>query len=339
MSFIPDWIDSPLLPIPTIQNLPLWYITKEANISLKKNSRTDFILYSRNGNRITSQPSLQKNTAISHSKKNKYIQTEYSILYLHGYTSSPKEQYPLVDIISKKLRANTISIRMDGHGISLGSMHFLSQEQWYQSALEGLTVANKLGKKVIVISCSTGSTLGLLLSARETAHIEQSLHICLSPNLGIYLSKLVRILYLHPLIQRAIYYISYLAKHSAIVLRAKAHNTFHESITTLEQPLSAVHPMLQLVYLLWNIRKKTPHRFIVPTTVFAQENDRVVDFALTKKFFKNLASTHFAQLPTTTFTHSHILAGDALSPNTTNSMANAILTTITHHFKNRKEHV
>ena len=331
MNFIPKWIDSSLFPIPTIQNIPKWNTIKELYSPIKQNNHTYYILYSQKDN-VTSFSRSQKK-ALASVDNNNYIQTEYSLLYLHGYTSSPKEQYPLLDIISKKLRANAISIRMDGHGIPLGSMHFLSQERWYQSALEGLATAKKLGKKVIIISCSTGSTLGLLLSTRKTAQTEQSLHICISPNLGIYLSKSIKMLSLHSLIQKIIYFISYFTKKTAIVLKAKVHNSFHTSITTLDQPISAVHPMLQLVYLAWKIRRKTPQRFVIPTMIFAKKNDTVVDFSLTKKFFKTLRLAQFVQLPTTKFEHSHVLAGDALSPSTTVDMANAILNNINTYFQ------
>ena len=53
-----------------------------------------------------------------------------------------------------------------------------------QSALDAIAVGKALGEKVIVISCSTGSTFALYLASRYPDLIEA--HIMLSPNIDFY---------------------------------------------------------------------------------------------------------------------------------------------------------
>ena len=110
--------------------------------------------------------------------------TEYSILYLHGFSASQGEGDPVHKFIAKKYGCNLYLSRLAEHGIDTTEklINFTSDKLW-ESAKEAFVIASRIGKKVIVIGTSTGGTLALMLAA----HFPQ-IHslILLSPNIEIF---------------------------------------------------------------------------------------------------------------------------------------------------------
>ena len=90
--------------------------------------------------------------------------TPYSILYLHGFSASTGEGNPVHRNIARALKANIYLPRLSNHGLVEEEplLHFTGQK-YLNSAKEALSMAKKIGEKVIVISSSTGGTLSLIL--------------------------------------------------------------------------------------------------------------------------------------------------------------------------------
>jgi len=113
--------------------------------------------------------------------------TEYVVVYLHGFSASQEEGDPVHIDFAKKIGANLYLSRLDAHGIDtthpLGS--FTAEGLW-NSAKQAYAIGKKLGKKVILMSTSTGGTVALKLCA-EYPDIFAS--ILLSPNIAINDSK------------------------------------------------------------------------------------------------------------------------------------------------------
>ena len=110
--------------------------------------------------------------------------TEYSIVYLHGWSASAEEGSPLHREMAERYGANLYLPRLAGHGlIEEEPMLDITADQILDSAKEALAVAQQLGDKVIVMSTSTGGTLALHLAAGNS-----DLHslILYSPNVAIY---------------------------------------------------------------------------------------------------------------------------------------------------------
>lgn len=110
--------------------------------------------------------------------------TEYSIVYLHGWSASAEEGSPLHREMAERYGANLYLPRLAGHGlIEEEPMLDITADQVLDSAKEALAVAQQLGDKVIVMSTSTGGTLALHLAAGNS-----DLHslILYSPNVAIY---------------------------------------------------------------------------------------------------------------------------------------------------------
>ena len=92
--------------------------------------------------------------------------TDYSILYLHGFSACHMEGNPIHMNLAKEFGANLYLARLQEHGlISDNNLENYSPDGVWESAKEALFIAKKLGNKVIVISTSTGSPIALKLAA------------------------------------------------------------------------------------------------------------------------------------------------------------------------------
>ncbi len=92
--------------------------------------------------------------------------TEYVLLYLHGFSASRYEGYPVTHDFIEKFGANAYLPRLAGHGLSVGEpLLDMTPANLYESAKEALVIAHKLGKKVVVMGTSTGCALALMLAA------------------------------------------------------------------------------------------------------------------------------------------------------------------------------
>lgn len=110
--------------------------------------------------------------------------TEYSILYLHGWSASHEEGAPLHKELGQRYGANVYLPRLKGHGLEEdNAMLDLTAEDYFESAKEALAIAKQIGEKVIVMGTSTGGTLALYL-----AHANKDIAglLLYSPNVEIY---------------------------------------------------------------------------------------------------------------------------------------------------------
>lgn len=110
--------------------------------------------------------------------------TEYSILYLHGFTASQGEGIPVHQNIATKFNCNLYLSRLAEHGLdTTDQLIRLTASNLWESAKEAYVIASRLGNKVIVMGTSTGATLALMLAA---AYPEIHSLILLSPNIEIF---------------------------------------------------------------------------------------------------------------------------------------------------------
>ena len=145
------------------------------------------------------------------AKNKTYTRTDYSFLYLHGFSASKADGEPIHRNIATRYEGNLYLPRLQAHGMEQKEpLLDFSARGFMESALEALAIAQKLGEKVIIISTSTGSTLALWLAAYLT-----DIHslICYSPNIKLYskASQLLRMpfgLHIARLIMRGKYRIT-----------------------------------------------------------------------------------------------------------------------------------
>ena len=110
-------------------------------------------------------------------------QTEYAVVYLHGFSASKEEGNPVHINFAKSIKANLYLARLADHGIdTIAPMQYFTADNLWETAKEALAIGKKLGKKVILVGTSTGGTLALQLAA---AYPEVHSLILLSPNIEI----------------------------------------------------------------------------------------------------------------------------------------------------------
>lgn len=93
--------------------------------------------------------------------------TEYAFVYLHGFGASRMEAEPVMSQLAKDFEANVFYARLKGHGrSSVEGFQELTKTKYLDSAEEALQIGKLLGKKVVLISTSTGGTLSLYLASK-----------------------------------------------------------------------------------------------------------------------------------------------------------------------------
>ncbi len=111
--------------------------------------------------------------------------TPYAIVYLHGFSASPREGDPVHYEIAKRFGCNLYVPRIVGHGIEdRESFASLTPKDLINSAKEAIAIGRLLGDKIILMSCSTGGTYSVYLAAHDPDLAEAL--ILYSPNFEIY---------------------------------------------------------------------------------------------------------------------------------------------------------
>ncbi|MFZ1748673.1 MAG: alpha/beta hydrolase [Saprospiraceae bacterium] len=119
--------------------------------------------------------------------------TEYSLVYLHGFSASQEEGDPMHQEFAARYGMNLYLSRLEDHGrLDSNSFEMLTPQNYLKSAEDAVNMGKKLGDKVIVMSCSTGGTLSAILAA-EGLDIHSL--IMYSPNIDIYDAKSDLLLY------------------------------------------------------------------------------------------------------------------------------------------------
>ena len=110
-------------------------------------------------------------------------QTDYAVVYLHGFSASQEEGDPVHYEFAQKFGCNLFLSRLEDHGLDTTEpLASVTADRLWNSAKEAYAIGRQLGKKIILLSTSTGGTLALKLAAEypDIAGL-----ILLSPNIAI----------------------------------------------------------------------------------------------------------------------------------------------------------
>lgn len=245
----------------------------------------------------------------------KGVKTPFSVVYFHGFSASRKETAPLADIIAQKLGANLFYTRFTGHGRTPKAMLGGSVNAWLNDAIQALTIGERIGEKVIVIGTSTGGTIATWLST-QPASGKVAAFILISPNFGP-ANKMSRILLL-----------PWGGTIAELIIGRersfKPDNAGHEKYWTCRYPTRALLPMMGLVSLIESVDLSGVK---TPVLVIYSPEDRVVDPARTETAFKKIGAARKQLIPYTGSSDpdQHVLAGDILSPNSTQVLGKMIV--------------
>ena len=110
--------------------------------------------------------------------------TEYVVVYLHGFSAGIWEGDGVHTQFAKRYGTNLYLARLEGHGIS-GKDVFknLTPKNFVESAKKAIAIGQLLGEKIILMSCSTGSTHAIYLAAHNPEMVHAQ--IMYSPNIAL----------------------------------------------------------------------------------------------------------------------------------------------------------
>jgi esterase/lipase len=110
--------------------------------------------------------------------------TEYSVVYLHGFSASQEEGDPIHTEFAKKFGCNLYLARLADHGIdTVDQLLYFTGDRFWESSKEALAIGKAIGEKVIILSTSTGGTTALMLAAEYPDDVFAMIN--LSPNIAI----------------------------------------------------------------------------------------------------------------------------------------------------------
>ncbi len=245
------------------------------------------------------------------------VKTEYSVIYLHGFTASRNETAPLTDRIAKTIGANLFYTRLKGHGrYQLNSQDNIKTGDWLHDAEEAFKIGKMIGEKVIVVSCSTGAALATWLAERHRNDIEAM--IMISPNF-------------EPADRR----IFFLSRRWGPVIAGIIEGEILGENETVISPAHAntwsyiykTEMLFPVVALLEYTERVDYSDIDIPLAVFYSSKDKIVNQEKTKEVFNKWGSGHkeIFEVSNPGDKNGHIIAGDIFSPGTTDFILNKSL--------------
>lgn len=248
--------------------------------------------------------------------KNK-TQTPISVVYFHGFSASRQESAPLSDMLAKSLNANLFYTRLTGHGLKGDALGKVSVNSWLNDAVEGVKVAEAIGKKVVVVGLSTGGTVAMWLA---TYYKPKSVaaYVLLSPNISPKKKGAQRLLW--PWGEQLANV--FLGTHR----QWKPVNKRHAQYWTSRYPTRALVVLMGLCSLI--DKPDNPGKMTTPALFLYSPDDNTISTEKIKKYYKKVATKTKALIPITKQDgrgHHHVLAGAILSPKSTTIVHDKIM--------------
>lgn len=230
--------------------------------------------------------------------------TPWAVVYIHGFSASRLETAPLADQVGKALGANVFHTRLSGHGRPGAAMAEASVQDWMADAVEAVRIGKTLGERVLVISCSTGSTLATWLALSPEGS-KVAAHAFISPNFG-------------PKDKRSEIINGPWGQRIALALEGKNRswtpdNAREANAWTSSYPTRALFPMMAMVK---SVRESDLSTFQTPVLMLYSEQDQTVDPQETQAAFARIGASHKV-LEVVNYSQSkgqHVLAGDIKDP-------------------------
>ncbi len=112
------------------------------------------------------------------------MKTEYSVVYLHGFSASQKEGDAIHLQFAKEFGCNLYLPRLADHGVdTTEQLLYFTPDRWWESSKEALAIGKAIGEKVILMSTSTGGTVAIVLAAEFPDDVYAMINM--SPNIAV----------------------------------------------------------------------------------------------------------------------------------------------------------
>jgi len=240
--------------------------------------------------------------------------TPVAIIYIHGFSASPGEMRPLPDIVAGNLKANLYFTRLKGHGTTTNAMTDTSVNAWINDFAEAVTIGERLGERVVVMGTSTGGALATWSMTQPAFKDRIDAAVFFSPNYGVqaFGSSLLTLPFAKEL--------------SRLVLGEtrsfEPGNERQRVFWTTTYPVDAILPMAETVKLAVNAPVETVK---APALFVISPEDKVVQPAITRDIEKRWGGPHsLVEIEGVKDPSRHVLAGDAMSPGTTDHLAGLV---------------
>ena len=256
-------------------------------------------------------PGAEKTIVWADSSRQK---TEYAIVYLHGFSATRQETAPLSDDLASRWGANLFYTRLSGHGRSGEAMAEPTVNDWLNDAHEALEIGKRIGEKVIVIGTSTGGTLATWL-ATQPASKDIAGVVLISPNFWVQATGAGAMLWpWGPQILNMVQGDTY---------EWEPFNEGHAQFWTNKYPSVALVEMMKL---LDHVNDQNFDVIEVPSLFIYSPNDQVVVPAEIEAAYERFGSSikQIEAIQEVEDRNNHVLAGEILSPSSTEQLTDLI---------------
>ena len=241
--------------------------------------------------------------------------TPLSVIYLHGFSATRQETAPLADIVAAELGANLFYTRLAGHGRTGEAMAEATVNDWLNDANEALEIGRQLGGEIVIVGTSTGGTLAAWLATQPGVDDVLAI-VLLSPNFGPKDASAELLAWpwgetIAKLVIGPEYCWEPINDRQALYW-TEAH------------PTKGLLPMMGLVKL---VQKSDLGAITRPVLVIYSPKDQVIDTEKVEQAFEQFGSPtkQITPIYEADYEEMHVLAGDIVSPSTTESIAQIIL--------------
>jgi alpha-beta hydrolase superfamily lysophospholipase len=247
------------------------------------------------------------------SKKQK---TKYAIVYIHGFSATRQEIAPVCDIVAKKIGANLFYTRLRGHGRDVEAMSIATANEWMNDIFEALVIAKRLGEKVVLIGNSTGATLAVWAAIHKD--LREGIHglVLISPN--FYPAN--------PMV--GITLLPWGLQIGRVIIgdyrEWKPRNEQEGKFWTSRYRIEVFYSMMGLVDIVDHLDLG---EMKLPVLVIHSNRDQVISVDKLKARYQEIGSQRkrIVTVSNTQDEWGHILAGDILSPKTTETVVKHIM--------------
>jgi pimeloyl-ACP methyl ester carboxylesterase len=244
------------------------------------------------------------------------VQAEVAVVYVHGFSASPKEIAPVPERLAAALGAPLYAARLTGHGIDGAAMARATATEWRADVDLALAIGARLGRRTIVIGCSTGCTMLTLALAEDPGQVAGAVYV--SPNFKM-ASKVVQSMLMAPGVQ------------AWGPLVAGQTRTFvpvsdgHAAYWTTSYPTAALWPMAEAMRA---VEALDLGRITVPALFATCKADIVVSpaaAAAAAARWGGTVTTLDVVMGPGDDRNGHVIAGDVMSPGQTDRVAGAAI--------------
>jgi pimeloyl-ACP methyl ester carboxylesterase len=241
--------------------------------------------------------------------------TPLSIVYIHGFSASKGELRPLPDKVATALGANLYYARLAGHGRDGAAMAESSVNAWINDYAEAVAIGRAIGNRVVVIATSTGAAIATWAATQPDLGDRVAAMVLISPNYGVQASG-------------AFILTMPWGKQITDMVMGKersfpVENELHGKLWTSRYPSSATLPMAAMTEL---ARESPVERSTIPALFIFSPNDKVIRPDLVREVAARWGAPHeLAPIERSGDPSNHVVAGDALSPATTDALADRIV--------------